>query len=708
VTRPGEPESVSGREISANLLSVLGVAPLRGRGFLPEEDKPGAAPVALISHGYWQHRFAGADSALGSTLVLEGKTYTIVGILPASFRLMGDDYDVYTPLGQDTEPYMQNRQAHGVRAIARLRPGATLAEARSELAIVGRRLAEQFPKSNRGRTFIADTLRPPVDDVRSTLWLLLGAVGMVLLIACANIASLLLARAVSRDRELAMRVALGAGRGRLVRQCLTESLVLALAGGLLGILLAVAGLRPFVTFWPGSLPRAEEVALDWRVLLFALGISVLCGVLFGLAPALRVPVRTLDQTLRSGARSVAGTSRRLHGAFVIAEIALAVVLLVCAGMLGRTLLRLSALDTGVNIRNVLTARMGLSPATLADTARTRAAWDDILERARTTPGVEAVALVDTVPMREGNNTIGYGTSAAEMAGNQPPVALANSVTPAYSEVMGLKLLAGRFFTAQDRLGNQPVAVIDDVLAEQSFHGRSPLGQHLWIGLGTDPHTIVGVVGHVRYWGPAGDDAARVRAQIYYPFAQVPDRFVRRWSELMSIAVRTTTPPLGVLGSLRHELRGASNDQVLSEVRTMEDLARSALDRQRFLMVLFAVFAGLALLLACIGIYGVLAYLTSRRVPEFGVRIALGATAGDVTRLVLRQSFGMIAAGAVVGLSAALAAERLLQRLVEGMQTGGAATFALMIAVLAAAALAASFFPARRAGRLDAMRALRQE
>jgi putative ABC transport system permease protein len=292
--------------------------------------------------------------------------------------------------------------------------------------------------------------------------------------------------------------------------------------------------------------------------------------------------------------------------------------------------------------------------------------------------------------------------------NQQPLALANSVTPDYLKVMGIKLLAGSFFTAQDRLGSEAVAVVDDVMAEQAWHGRDPIGQHLWIGLGTDPLRVIGVVGHVRYWGPAGDDAARTRAQIYYPFAQVPDRWIRRWSELMSVAVRTTTPPLGLVGSLRHELRGTASDQVLYEVRTMEDLARSSLDRQRFLMVLFGIFAGLALLLACIGIYGVLGYLTSRRVPEFGVRIALGATAGDVTGLVLRQSLGLIGLGVAAGLAAALAAARLLQRLVEGMQPTGPATFALMIAILTAAAVAASFVPAHRAGRLDAMKALRQE
>ncbi|HMC58669.1 MAG TPA: FtsX-like permease family protein, partial [Candidatus Solibacter sp.] len=521
-------------------------------------------------------------------------------------------------------------------------------------------------------------------------------------------ASLLLARAVSRQRELAMRVALGAGRSRLARQCLTESAVLGLSGGLLGILLAAVGVRPFVTFWPGSLPRAEEVQVDWHVLLFALAASLLSGLLFGLAPALRVPTRHLEQTLRAGARSLGGGARRLHGGFVVAEIALAVVLLVSAGMLGRTLLHLSSLDPGVNIRNVLTARMALSPATLANPAKTRAAWQDALDRARRVPGVQSIAMVDTVPMREGNNPIGYWTTPAAPPDDRQPLTLANSVTPEYLKVTGIRLLQGRFFDDQDRLGNESVAVIDEVMATEAFGGQPPVGKHLWIGLGADPVRVVGVVGHVRYWGPAGDDRARVRAQLYYPFAQVPDRLLRRWSELMSIAVRTGVDPLSVVEPLRREVRGAGGDQVVYEVRTFEQISSATLARQRFLLLLFGIFAGLALLLACIGIYGVLAYLTGRRVPEIGVRMALGAGAGNVMWLVLRQSLGMVFAGVAVGAAVALAAGRVLERLVEGMQPTGPSAFAIMIPVLVVAALFASFLPARRASRVDPVRALRQE
>lgn len=708
VSERGEAEYVDGREISADLFPVLGIPLLRGRAFLPEEDRPGGAPVAIISYDLWQRRFAGNEGAIGTAITFEGKPYTVVGITPARFRLGDDTADVYIPLGQNAGPFSTNREAHRLRVWARLRPGVTARQAQSELSLVGHQLEAQYPKSNRGRTFIAEQLRPDVGDVRSTLWLLLGAVSLVLLIACANIASLLLARAISRERELAMRVALGASRGRLVRQCLTESAVLALAGGVFGVLLATLGVRPFVALWPGSLPRAEEVHLDWHVLLFALGASLASGLLFGLAPALRAPARELEQTLRAGARSVTGGSRRLHGGFVIAEVALAVVLLVSAGMLGRTMLRLSSLDPGVNIRNVLTSRMALSPAILESPAKTRAAWQEVLEQVRRVPGVESVAMVDTVPMREGNNQIPYATTAAAAPQNQQPLVLASSVTPDYLKVMGIPLLQGRFFDDQDRQGNESVAVIDDVMAQQAFRGQEAVGKHLWIGIGPDPVRVVGVVGHVRHWGLAADDQAAVRAQLYYPFAQVPDDLVRRWSELMSIAVRTGVSPLSVMEPLRRQVRGSTGDQVLYEAHTLEQLASGTLARQRFLLLLFGVFAGLALLLACIGIYGVLAYLTTQRVPEIGVRMALGADARDVIWLVLRQSLGLIAVGVGVGIAAALGAGRILQHLVEGMQPGGPLTFAIMILVLVLAALVASFLPARRASRIDPTKALRQE
>jgi predicted permease len=711
VSEPGEPEYVDLREISSGLFSVLRVPLVQGRSFLPEEDRQGAAPVAILGGGFWQRHFAGSGDAVGSSVVLDGKRHTVVGIAPAGLKLFGYEADIYTPVGQDTAPYLRNRAAHPMHVVGRLQPGTTLSQAQSEMAVLGQHLAQQFPDTNSGRTFKVRSLRPNVGNVGSKLWLLLGAVGLVLLVACVNVASLLLARAVSRERELAMRAALGASRGRLVRQCLTESAMLGVAGGLLGVLIAADGIHPFVRMWPGALPRAEEVRVDWRVLLFAFGISMLSGLLFGLAPALRAPFRNLEQKLRTGARSIAGSSRRLHSIFVSSEIALAIILLVSAGMLGRTLLHLSSLNPGVEVHNVLVTRMALSPATLADPAKTRAAWKDVLARARNVPGVQSVATVDTFPMRAGDNEEGYWTSADVPPPNKLPFALLTSVSADYLSVMGIPLRRGRFFDDRDTLGSTAVIVIDDVLAQNAFGAQDPVGKRLWIpnmGYGGNVFEIVGVVGHVRHWGLAGDDQAKVRAQIYYPFAQLPDNFMHRWSELMSIAVRTEISPLAVLGSLRSELKGVAGDQVLYEVRTMEQLANESLAEQRFLSLLFGIFAGLALMLACIGIYGVLAYLTGQRVPEIGVRMALGANARDVIRLVLGQSLGMIFGGVAVGILAALGAGRLLMHTVDGMQSTEPSTLIITIPVLVLAALMASFAPARRASRIDPIRALRQD
>jgi predicted permease len=709
VTEPGEAEYIFGRLISSELFSVLGVPLVEGRGFRPEEEQAGAAPVAVISYGLWQRRFGGTKETVGQHFVLDGRSYTVVGIAPAGFRV-DDEADVYTPLGQSTDGRMHDRGAFFIHVLGRLKPDTTLAQAQMEMSVIARQLAMQYPKYNQGRGMVAHPLiQEVVGDVRPTLWLLLGAVSLVLLIACVNVASLLLARAVSRERELAMRVALGAGRGRLVRQCLTESSVLGISGGALGVLFAFIGIRPFVALWPGSLPRSEDVQLDWRVLFFALSVSLLCSILFGLAPALRAPARKLESALRGAGRSLGGGTRRLHSFFVVAEVALAVVLLVSAGVLGRTMLRLSSLDPGFNTQNVLAAHVALSPAVLENTGKTRTAWEDVLERARRLPGVQWVALADVIPMRVGEDSVGYWSTPIPPPPDQIPLALTSIVTPDYLNVLGMRLREGRFLNEQDRIGHEMVVVIDENLAQHAFAGSDPVGKGLWVqGMPSNPIRIVGVVGHVRHWGLAGDDQSRVRDQIYFSFYQLPDPLVHFLSSVMSITVRTSIAPLTVAEPLRRELRGPASDQTLYDVHTMDELARASLDRQRFLLWLFGIFAGLALLLACIGIYGVLTYLTNQRVPEIGLRVALGASARDVMRLVLGQSFGMIVAGMAVGILGALAAGRLLEHLVDGAQPTNATTIATMIPILLAAAFFASFIPAHRASRVDPMSALRQE
>jgi putative ABC transport system permease protein len=710
LSSPGQPDYIRSTEASASLLSVLGVTPQMGRDFLPSDDTPGAAPVALVSDGIWHGRFNAQPSIVGATINFNGQLHTVVGVLPPSFRIGDDPIDLITPIGQDTARYMTVRGAHpGIRVWARLRPDADPDNAQAEVSVVASQLAKQFPDTNQGRTFVAKQLRPDIGDARSTIWLLFGAAVLVLLIGCVNVASLLVARGVSREKEFAVRAALGASRSRLIRQCLTESAFLGLCGGALGVLLARVGLAPFIALWPGTLPRAWEVYLDWHVAAFAVAASLASGFFFGLAPALRAPLTNLEGALRTGARSLVGGSRQLHGILVASEIALAMTLLVSAGILGRTLFRLSLVDPGVNTHNLLVTRMAISPSVLSDPAKIRARWQEVLDRTRKVPGVKSVALVDTVPLREGVNELSYWPTSALPPRDQLPLTLATSVTLDYLDVTGIRLLAGRFFNAQDRLGSQLVVVIDEVLAQRAFGKEPALGKQLWIpNMAPGPVLVVGVVAHVRHWGVAADDQSQVRAQVYYPLSQVPDTLMRRWSELMSVAVRTAGDPLSIVEPLRQAIRGVANDQVLSEIRTMDQLAASTLARHNFLMLLFSAFSGLALLLASLGIYGVIAYLTRLRTPEFGVRIALGATATDIVSLVLKQSVRMIAAGIATGLIGAYIAGRLIELSLAGVESTQPLTFTVMMGVLAAAALAACLIPARRAARIDPTRALRTD
>ncbi len=709
ISAPGQAEYADGRQISSELFSVLRVPLPRGRSFLPAEDQVGSAPVAIISTRLWQRRYGADPGAIGMALTYEGKAYTVVGIAPAGFQLDGDA-DVFTPLGQTTEPRMQNRSAHFMHVVARLRHGIALSQAQEELALISRQLAKQYPDSNDGLTLVPYPLQHElVRDVRPTLWLLFPAVSLVLLIACVNVASMLLTRVVSRQHEFALRLALGAPSGRLLRQCLTESGVLGICGGLLGLLLAALGTRPFIRFWPDRLPRADEVHVDWRVVLFAMTTSILTGLIFGLIPALRANRSSIEETLRSRTRNVTGGARKVLSGFVICQIALALVLLSSAAVLGRTLLRLSSLNPGIDTHNLLTARVAFSPAALTNPTKGRAAWQSLIESMRQVPAIQSVALTDIVPMREGQNVLGYWATAIPPPPNQEAEALASGVTPDYLKVMGLTLLRGRFFDENDRLGSSQVVVIDQKMAQHAFAGQDPIGKRLWIpAMGATPVQVVGVVGHVRHWGLAGDDLSRVQDQCYYPLAQVPDQLIRFFSSVMSVVIRTDVPPSNTVEALLRQARGATGDQALYEVRTMEQLVSASLARQRFLLLLFAVFAGMALLLACIGIYSVIAYLMSQRVSEIGVRVALGATSANIVALVLRQSLVMIFAGIGIGVVTSFASSRVLQRLVPEVQTSQTSMFVVVLPVLIAVALAASYIPARRASKVDPMVALRYE
>jgi predicted permease len=709
VSTPGEPEYVDGRLISADLFSVLRIPLVIGRSFVPAEDQVGAARVAIISTRLWQRRYGASPKVVGMSLTYDGKAYSVVGVAPPGFQLDGDA-DVFTPLGQATEPRMHWRAAYFLHVDARLGPGITLAAAQTELALISTRLAKQYPDSNTGITLVPHTLQNElVQDVRPTLWLLLSAVSLVLLIACVNVASLMLTRVVSRGHEFALRLALGAPSGRLLSQCFIESSVLGICGGLLGLLVAIVGTGPFLRFWPDRLPRADEVHVDWRVLLFAITTSMLTALIFGLMPALRANRSAIEETLRSGSRTTTGSARRPLSGFVISQIALALVLLSAAGIMGRTLMRLASLNPGIDIQNTLAARVALSPSVLSNPAQARAAWEDLTESMRRVPGVQSVALTDIVPMREGQNVLDYRATATPLPPSQESEALASAVTPDYLQVMRLPLTRGRFFNDNDKLGSPQVVVIDQNLAHHAFAGEDPVGKVLWIpALGNRPVQVIGVVGHVRHWGLADDDLSAVRDQCYYPLAQVPDRLVRFFSSVLSVVVRTNAHPLEKIDALQKQARGGTADQTLYEVYSMEQLVSASLASQRFLLLLFSVFAGLALLLACVGVYSVIAYLTSQRVPEFGVRIALGAHSSDVVRLVLHESLGIILAGVGIGLLGSIGTGRVLQRLVPGVQTAQGSILAVVLPTLILVALFACYIPARRAGKVDPMVALRYE
>jgi predicted permease len=706
VTAPGDAEYMAGRQISSELFAAIGVPLLRGRAFRADEDRPGGPPVALISERVWHARFAASNGVLGRPLVLDGISYTIVGVVPSNLPLDGD-VDVFTPIGQNQAPRMRNRAARFLRVIARLRDGATVDDAQTELATIGRRLALAYPATNEGIGLFVQSLRREVTGpVSATLWLLFAAVSLVLLIACVNVVNLLLARALSRDRELAMRRALGAGRFRLLRQFLTESALLAVLGGGLGLAIAAVGTRPFIAFWPGLLPRADEVHVDVHVLLFAIAVSLLCAVGFGVAPVWQSLSDGPEPALRVESRVVSGRSRRVQTALVVAEIALACVVLVSAATIGRTLLRLSALDPGVDVRNVIVARLALAPGALGAPDRLRATWRDVLERARQVPGVTAAALVDVVPMRVGINSLGYWTTTAPPPPDATPIAVATGATPDYLAVMGIALRRGRFFTDHDRLGSEPVVVVDEVLARRAFGSTDVVGKQLSIQA-VGPSRIVGVVGHVRHWGLAADDQSQIRDQIYYPLAQVPDPVLPVFVSVMSLSVRTSVAPLTLVEPLQRLLQEGSGATIYG-VRTMAQLASASLDRHRFLLMLFAVFAGLSLLLACIGIYGVLAYVTGQRIPEFGVRMALGATSHDLVTLVLRHSAAMVVIGLGAGLLAAWAAGLVLGGVLEGVRPRDPVTFAVTALLVASAAVSASLIPALRASRIDPTLALKHE
>jgi predicted permease len=707
----GEAERVRGRRCTANLFSVLGVKPALGRDFAPGEDEPGAAPVILISAELWQRKFNAAPDVPGKSLTVDDKSYIIVGVLPTTFTLYRGT-DVYIPMGQWNNPGLQNRGAGlGLQGIGRLKPGVTLADAQADLDGLMSRLAETYPEANRGICAAVVPLKERlVGDVGQNLWMLLGAVSCVLLIACVNVSNLLLTHSTGRTREFAIRAALGAGQWRLLRQSLTESTLLALAGGGLGLLLAALGTRAVLNVLPTGLPRVDEVGLDGRVLLFTTAISLLTGVLAGLAPALKTSQWRLAETLKEAGRGSSGGRHRAQGLLVAVEVALALVLLVGAGLMIRSLSALWSVDPGFRPDNVLTFGLSFPPSmrAVSDEAK-RASLRELSDRLNSMQGVKAASfLMGASPMqREDDRFFWLEGEPKPASSSEMRRALGYVVEPGYLAALGIPLKQGRFFTNQDEVRTRPVVVIDEVFARQYFPNADSIGKHIHLGSDRDPSEIIGVVGHVKQSGLDSDDLQSLQAQIYEPFRQVGG-----WSSEVGVVVRVEravgTPATAHFDALRHVVQSHHSHNVIYEPLTMNEVIADSLARRRFAMILLNAFAVVALLLSSIGLYGVISYLVVQTTRELGIRIALGAQRANVLLLVLSQGMKMALGGVTLGVFAALGLTRLLEKLLYGVSPTDMVTFMVIILLLIMVALLACLVPAWRATKVDPLVALRSE
>ena len=703
LTGRGEAERVAADRVTANFFTTLGVRPLLGRAFLPEEERAGGDDdVVVLSHGYWQRRFGGDAGIVGQQIQLSGRPYTVVGVAPPSFGFRGAA-DLWAPARTDTT---RGRRAEYLDVVGRLRPGVTVAQAGADVAAVVRRLAEQYPETNGNITSEVIGLRDDlVGGVRPALLAFMGAVGLVLLIACANVANLLLARAASRDREVAVRVALGAGRGRLVRQLLTESVVLAVSGGLLGLGIATWGVAAVRTAGVQFLPRQTEVTVDGAVVLFSLALAVGTGLLFGLAPAVRLSRGTLHATLRDGARgSTGGALVRLRSALVLGEVALALVLLVGAGLLLRSFAKLTGVDLGFEPRGALTADVTFPAAKYRERESLPPYYAALLERLRAVPGVQAAALSATLPMG-GSSYITFaveGRPARESRPGAPPEDVQPFVvSPDYFTALRIPLRRGRAFAPADGPGAPNVAVVNEEMVRRFFDGRDPIGRRVTFDDAADTaavwSTVVGVVGDVAQEGVT----AKPYAQLYRPIAQEPTRG-------LFVTLRTARDPVALAAATRQAVRAVDRDLVVNRIEPLEARVAQNIARPRVGVLLLGGFSALALALAAIGIYGVMAYTVAQRTREIGVRMALGASSGDVKRLVVHQGMRPALVGVAVGLVVALGASRLIASMLYGVSALDPVTFVAVPLFLAGVALLATYVPARRATRVTPTVALQAE
>ncbi|MDX2044007.1 MAG: ABC transporter permease [Acidobacteriota bacterium] len=699
LTDNGEPEQVAGTMVSANYFATLGATPLRGRTFTKEEDQPNAASVVLLSHALWQSRFGSDETIIGKTIQVSGNSTTVVGVMPPGFAFPGQS-KLWVPL-RATGSLRNNRRSHLLQVVGRLRPNATQAQAEAELEVMAARIEQQAPGVDPNLKINAVNLQANlVAPLRPALLVLLGAVGFLLLIACANVANLLLARAASREKEMAIRAALGAGRWRLARQLLIESVLLAGLGGVVGMLFAVWGTKLIAPLDPASFPRINEVAVDASVLGFALLVSLLTGILFGLAPVWQLPKQGLHATLKEGGRGSTGTARgRLRQALVVSEIALTLVLLIGAGLLINSFVKLMQVNRGFDSTNVLTVNVTLPFAKYDDDARSIAFVRQMLERVSAIPGVAAASTTTALPFSGGAATSFVIEGRPSVNGEKEPIADIRSVAANYFRTLAIPLRAGRVFTERDNETAPRVMIINEEMARRYWPNESPIGRRVTMKDWGDPLTgeVVGVVGDVKSDGLDAD----LRPMIYWPFAQFPNNF-------NNLVVRTAGDPLSVANAVKTAVWSVDAAQPLASLRTMEDVIANSIAPRRFNLLLLGSFAALALLLASVGIYGVMAYTVSQRTHEIGIRMALGASRRSVLRLILRQGLRLTGIGIALGLLAAMLLTRLLQSLLYGVSVTDPLTFAGVAFLLAAVSLLACWIPARRATKVDPLMALRHE
>ena len=696
-----EPERVVGAFVTSSFFPVVGAEPALGRALLPEDDAQGGGRVAVLGHALWQNRFGADRGVVGKTLVLNGEPFEVVGVMPEGFGYPVAAPDVLLP-AQKWPNYKVDRAAHNCWVVGRLKPGATRAAAEDELRAVARRLEEAYPEENRGRGVeVVGLQEDVVEDIRPALLILAGAVGFILLIACANIANLLLARGATRQREMALRSALGASRVRLLRQLLTETLLLALAGGAAGLLLAWWGVDALLALNPSQLPAPRGIGLDARVLVFSLALSALAGFIFGVVPALQLSKADLGGALKEGGRGTGeGAGRaRLRGAFVVAQVALSLVLLVGAGLLVNSFYRLLNVSPGFDPRGLLTMEYRLPRNRYPQGEQQWKFHREVVERVSNVPGVESAAVIRGLPFSGNGSTVVYAVpDRPAPPRGQEPRTLENAIDPNYLRTAGLPLLRGRNFNEQDTPSAAPVVLVNRLLAEQVWPGEDPVGKQISFPEAKMTATVVGVVGDAKQY----DIGERQRPQVYTPYAQNPHIFG-------TLVVRARgVEPMGLVKTVKQAVWSVDPEQPVWKVRTVEHLLSLNVADRRFVLWLMACFAGLAVLLTALGIYGVVSYNVAQRTHEIGVRMALGAEGRDVLRMVLGRGMRLALAGVGAGLVAALVVTRLMEGLLYGVSAADPLTYAAVALLLSAVALVACYIPARRATRVDPLEALRYE